>query len=282
MTQISSLQVVRDAAREHRGVAAFNVIHLEHAEAFAAAAARTGLPIIMQLSHNAIRYHGSLAPIAQAMLAVARGTDAPLAVHLDHCESVELAKEAIDLGFSSVMYDGSTLPTEENLARTAEVVDYAHEHGVDVEAELGEIGGKRGAHTPGVRTDPDEAVWFVEHTGVDMLAVAVGSEHAMAERTAKLDLDLIAHLHEALSVPLVLHGSSGVPDSEIQAGIAAGMTKINVSTHLNGFFTRSIREILEEDPALTDSRKYVGPGRDAVAAEAARLQQVFHDPQSAL
>ncbi len=282
MTQLSSLQIVQDAAREQRGVAAFNVIHVEHAEAFAAAAATTGLPIIMQLSHNAIRYHGSLRPIAQAMLAVARESSAPLAVHLDHCESVELAKEAIDLGFSSVMYDGSTLPTKENLAKTAEVVAYAHDHGVDVEAELGEIGGKRGAHTPGVRTDPDEAVWFVESTGVDMLAVAVGSEHAMAQRTAKLDLELIARLHQALSVPLVLHGSSGVPDSEIQAGIAAGMTKINVSTHLNGFFTRSVREVLDKDPALTDSRKYVASARDAVTVEAARLQQVFHDSQSAL
>lgn len=276
MTRTSSLEIVRAAASRGVGAAAFNVIHLETAEALVAAAERAGKPLILQLSHNCVRYHNDqLEPIGQAMIALADNTDAQIAVHLDHCESVELAKAAIDLGFNSVMYDGSTLAVPENIANTREVVDYAHARGATVEAELGEIGGK-GAHTPGVRTDPEEARQFVADTGVDLLAVAVGSEHAMQSRTASLDLELIAELKEAAGVPLVLHGSSGVPDEEIQRGIAAGMTKINVSTHLNGFFTRAIREYLAENPEVTDSRKYLKAGREALSKEAERLIGVFN------
>lgn len=276
MTRTSSLEIVRAAASRGVGAAAFNVIHLETAEALVAAAERAGKPLILQLSHNCVRYHNDqLEPIGQAMIALADNTDAQIAVHLDHCESVELAKAAIDLGFNSVMYDGSTLAVPENIANTREVVDYAHARGATVEAELGEIGGK-GAHTPGVRTDPEEARQFVADTGVDLLAVAVGSEHAMQSRTASLDLELIAELKEAAGVPLVLHGSSGVPDEEIQRGIAAGMTKINVSTHLNGFFTRAIRDYLAENPEVTDSRKYLKAGREALSKEAERLIGVFN------
>lgn len=275
MTRTSSLDIVRDAASRNVGAAAFNVIHLETAEALVAAAERAAKPLILQLSHNCVRYHNDqLEPIAKAMLALADNTEAQIAVHLDHCESVELAKAAIDLGFNSVMYDGSTLAVPENIANTREVVEYAHARGATVEAELGEIGGK-GAHTPGVRTDPEEARQFVADTGVDLLAVAVGSEHAMQSRTASLDLELIGKLKEAAGVPLVLHGSSGVPDEEIQRGIAAGMTKINVSTHLNGFFTRAIREYLNENPEVTDSRKYIKAGREALSKEAERLIGVF-------
>lgn len=275
MTRTSSLDIVRDAASRNVGAAAFNVIHLETAEALVAAAERAAKPLILQLSHNCVRYHNDqLEPIAKAMLALADNTEAQIAVHLDHCESVELAKAAIDLGFNSVMYDGSTLAVPENIANTREVVEYAHARGATVEAELGEIGGK-GAHTPGVRTDPEEARQFVADTGVDLLAVAVGSEHAMQSRTASLDLELIGKLKEAAGVPLVLHGSSGVPDEEIQRGIAAGMTKINVSTHLNGFFTRAIREYLKENPEVTDSRKYIKAGREALSKEAERLIGVF-------
>ena len=152
---------------------------------------------------------------------------------------------------------------------------YAHARGVYVEAELGKVGGKDGAHAPGVLTDPAEAAAFVAATGVDALAVAVGSSHAMTERSAALNLDRIAELKAALQVPLVLHGSSGVSDANIVAAIAAGMTKINVSTHLNGFFTRAVREYLDTNPAVVDSRKYLGAGRDALVPEVSRLLSLF-------
>lgn len=283
MTLVSARDLVHDAARRGTGVGAFNVIHLETAEALVSASAQAGLPVILQISQNCADYHGGLEPIALATLAVARRAATPVAVHLDHAERPELVDEAIALGFGSVMFDGGKLDYAENVALTAQVVERAHAAEVYVEGELGEVGGKDGAHAPGVRTDPQEARAFVAETGVDALAVAVGSSHAMTDRTAALDLDLIARLRTALrgagedgaDVPLVLHGSSGVPDEAIAAAVRAGMTKINVSTHLNGFFTRAIRQRLDEDPRLVDSRKYLAPARDAVAGEAARLLRLF-------
>lgn len=268
-----------DAAREARvGAAAFNVIHLETAEALVTAAERTDIPLILQISENCIRYHGSLLPLTRATLALAEGSTAPIAVHLDHITDAELVRQGITAGVGSVMVDASALPYEENVAATAELTTWCHDRGAYVEAELGEVGGKDGVHAPGVRTDPDEALAFVRATGVDALAVAVGSSHAMHERTAVLDKDLIAALHTALPVPLVLHGSSGVPDDELRRAIAAGMTKINISTHLVSVFTRSIRHTLGADPSLVDSRKYIKPAREAVAEEAARLLDVLGTP----
>ncbi|MFI9051489.1 ketose-bisphosphate aldolase [Streptomyces sp. NPDC053427] len=268
-----------DAAREARvGAAAFNVIHLETAEALATAAERTNTPLILQISENCIRYHGSLLPITRATLALAESSAAPISVHLDHITDAELVHQGVAAGVGSVMVDASALPYERNVATTAELTAWCHDRDVHVEAELGEVGGKDGVHAPGVRTDPDEALAFVQATGVDALAVAVGSSHAMHERTAVLDKDLIAALRAMLPVPLVLHGSSGVPDEELRRAIAAGMTKINISTHLVSVFTHSIRQTLGADLALIDSRKYIKPAREAVAQEAARLLDVLSTP----
>ncbi|WP_372984852.1 ketose-bisphosphate aldolase [Microbacterium sp.] len=275
MTLVSARELVTDAAARGAGIGAFNVIHLETAEGLVRSSADAGLPVILQISQNCADYHGGLEPIALATLAVARRAQTPVAVHLDHAERPELVDEAIALGFGSVMFDGGALPYDENVALTAAVAERAHAAGVYVEGELGEVGGKDGAHAPGVRTDPDEARAFVAATGVDALAVAVGSSHAMTDRTASLDLALIARLREALPVPLVLHGSSGVSDAVIADAVRAGMTKINVSTHLNGFFTRAIRATLDTDERLVDSRKYLTPARDALAGEAARMLRLF-------
>ena len=279
MTLVPTRAILDAAYAAGRGVGAFNVIHLETAEALAAAAEATGLPVILQLSENCVRYHGGFEPIAGAMLAVAETSSADIAVHLDHAEDPALALRAIDAGFGSVMYDGAKLDFAENVATTRRVVAAAGAAaaagGVLVEAELGEIGGKDGAHAPGVRTDPDEAARFVAETGVDALAVAVGSSHAMTERVAAIDLDLIAQLRAAVPVPLVLHGSSGVSDELIARGIRAGLTKINVSTHLNARFTGAVRRYLDEHPAAVDSRQYLAAGRDAVEREAARLLELF-------
>lgn len=255
-------------------IAAFNVIQIEHAEAYAAAAAHTNLPVVMQISQNAVRYHGALAPIAAATLAVARASEQPVVVHLDHAEDVDLVREAVELGLTSVMYDGSRLPDEQNREATARVVQRCHDAGVSVEAELGEVGGKDGVHAPGVRTDPADAAQFVADTGVDALAVAVGSSHAMTSRTAELDVDLIARLREGVPVPLVLHGSSGVPDAGLVAAVRAGMRKVNIATHLNQVFTEAMQTSLRERPTV-DTRRYLGAGRDAITTEAARLQQLL-------
>lgn len=275
MTLTPTRDLMDAAAAAGTGIGAFNVIHLETAEALVAAAERSGLPVILQISENCATYHGGLEPVALASLAVARAASVPVALHLDHAEDEQLARQAVDLGFGSVMFDGAHLPWTENVSATAAITAYAHAAGVYVEAELGAVGGKDGAHAPGVRTDPQEAAAFVAATGVDALAVAVGSSHAMTNRVAALDLDLIARLHAAVAVPLVLHGSSGVDDEQLVRAIRAGMTKINVSTHLNGFFTAAIGQYMTENPRVVDSRKYVAAGRDAVTAEAARLLALF-------
>lgn len=275
MSKVSTRDIVTAAADRGVGQGAFNVIHIETAEALVRASEHAQVPVILQISQNCVKYHGALAPVALASIELARNATTDVAVHLDHCEDFNLATQAVDLGFDSIMYDGSRLDFDDNVATTRQVVEYAHAHGCTVEAELGEVGGKLGAHAPGVRTDPDDAAKFVSATGVDLLAVAVGSEHAMQERTATLDQELIGRLNKAVPVPLVLHGSSGVPDEEIVRAIHSGMTKINVATHLNGFFTRAIRQYLAENPNVTDSRKYVKVGAEALSDEAARLLRVF-------
>ena len=274
MTRSALTPLLAEASAAGRAVAAFNVIQLEHAEAYAAAAERVGLPVVMQISENCVRYHGALAPIAAATLAIADACAQPVVVHLDHAEDVSLVEEAVRLGLTSVMFDGSTLPDDENRAVTRRVVELCRAAGVSVEAELGEVGGKDGVHAPGVRTDPDDAARFVADTGVNALAVAVGSSHAMTDRTAQLDTDLVAALRRSVPVPLVLHGSSGVPDGGLVAAVRAGMTKVNIATHLNQVFTRAMTERLEASPTV-DTRKYLGAARDAVTDEAARLMQLL-------
>jgi fructose-bisphosphate aldolase class II len=267
-----------DLLSGNAGVGAFNVIQLEHAEAIIAGAEAAGLPVIVQISENAVRYHGGLAALGTAALILARDAKLPIVVHLDHAEDESLIEEALDLGFKSVMFDGSKLAWDENLTRTAAMVKLCHEAGASIEAELGEVGGKDGAHAPGVRTDPDEAARFVEATGVDSLAVAVGTSHAMADRSAVVDLDLIAALASAVPVPLVLHGSSGVDDAGLQAAVRAGIRKVNIGTRLNQVMTAVVRDRLAADPALSDPRKYLGPGRAAIQAEVTRMLEVLAKP----
>ncbi|MGW4202505.1 class II fructose-bisphosphate aldolase [Streptomyces sp. NPDC004726] len=296
MPLVRTGELVSAAVAEGRGIAAFNVITLEHAEAIAAGAEAAGSPAILQISENAVRFHGGrLSAVAAAATAVARASSAPLALHLDHVVSPGLLREARTEGFGSVMFDASKLGYAENVRVTADAVRWGREHGIWVEAELGRIGGKDGergehgqrakpgkadedggdnrvpldAHTAGVRTDPDEAAAYAAATGVDALAVAVGSSHAMTERTAALDHALIARLRDAVPVPLVLHGSSGVPDGEIRAAVAVGMVKINVGTALNTAYTRAVREYLAADARTVDPRKYLAPAREAMAGTVA-------------
>jgi fructose-bisphosphate aldolase, class II len=258
------------------GILAFNVITLESAEAIVAGAEKANRPVILQISENAVKFHhGRLAPIAAAARAVAEAAAIPASVHLDHVEDEVLLHASAENGVSSAMFDASVLDYDANVAATRSAAQWAHRHDMFLEAELGEVGGKDGAHAPGVRTDPAEAAAFVAATEVDALAVAVGSSHAMSERTASLDFNLIARLRTAVPVPLVLHGSSGVADSELRKAVHAGMTKINVGTLLNVHFTGAIRAHLASDDAVTDPRKYLGPARAAIADAVAALLEAI-------
>jgi fructose-bisphosphate aldolase class II len=271
MTLVTTNDLVKEARLTGTGIGAFNVVLLEHAEAIVEGAERAGKPVILQISQNCVAYHGSLRPIALASLAIAHSSAVPVLVHLDHADDVTLAREAADIGLHSVMFDGSALPYDDNVELTKQVGRYCHDRGVFLEAELGEVGGKDGVHAPGARTDPSAAKAFVGATGVDWLAVAVGTSHAMTVREAAVDGDLIRRLSDATDVPLVLHGSSGLPDEQLSYAVRSGMIKINISTHLNSLFTQAVRDVLTSTPRLVDPRKYVAPGRDAITAEAARL-----------
>ncbi len=279
MTLTTAAALIQQARAQRVGVPAFNVITVEHAEAIAAGAEQADRPVILQISENAVKFHhGRLGPIAAATVAVASQARVDMSVHLDHVEDVAMLHQAADTGISSAMFDASKLEYGANVAATRHAAGWAHERGMLLEAELGQVGGKDGAHAPGVRTDPTEAADFVAATGVDLLAVAVGSSHAMVERTAALDLDLIGELAAAVPVPLVLHGSSGVPDELLAAAVRAGMVKINIGTILNVAWTSAVREILDADPAVVDPRTYLRPARDAVAAVVARLSTVIGNP----
>ena len=255
---------------------ALNVITLEHAEGILLGAERAGRPIVLQVSENAIRYHSGGAPLLSACASLVATHAATASLHLDHVTDTALLDLAApELGVSSVMYDASELPYGDNVERTQEVTRMLHERGLWVEAELGAIGGKDGAHAPGVRTDPLEAAGFVTATGVDGLAVAVGSSHAMTSRTASLDFGLIAELARSVPVPLVLHGSSGVDDDGLARAVAAGIRKVNVGTALNGAWTGAVRLALASSPSMVDPRKYEAPARDATAQLVSHLAAVI-------
>jgi len=272
MSLATTRALVAAAQARGDGIGAFNVITLEHAEAVVAGASRAEVPVILQISENAIRFHlGQVEPIVCACLAIARAASVEVAVHLDHIEEEGLLHKAAAAGVSSAMYDASKLDYAENVAATRRAADWAHDHDLYLEAELGEVGGKDGAHAPGVRTDPREAAEFVAATGVDALAVAVGSSHAMTTRTASLDFELISALRDAVAVPLVLHGSSGVPDDALRQAVALGIVKVNIGTILNVAYTHAVRATLAGDARLVDPRKYLAPARDEIASVVQRL-----------
>ncbi|WP_326751366.1 class II fructose-bisphosphate aldolase family protein [Streptomyces hirsutus] len=270
-------ELVGRAAADGSAVASFNVITLEHIEAVIAGAESVNAPVVLQVSENAVKFrYGRLLPLARAAVAAAERAAVPVALHLDHVQSDALLRQAPDAGFGSVMYDAARLPYAENLAATRAAVDWAHDRGLWIEAELGEIGGKGGkppldAHAPGARTDPDQARAFVTDSGVDALAVAVGTTHAMTTRTAALDHALLGRLSAALDVPLVLHGSSGLPDTELTAAVGSGIAKVNIGTALNIAMTGAVRDFLAAHPEAVDSRGYLTVGREAMARAVADI-----------
>ncbi|MFE5186027.1 ketose-bisphosphate aldolase [Streptomyces sp. NPDC056628] len=281
MPLVTTGELVTRAAADRSAVAAFNVITLEHVEAVVAGAESAGSPVVLQVSENAVKFrYGRLMPLASAAVAAAERAGVPVALHLDHVQSDDLLRQAPAVGFSSVMYDAARLPYLDNLAATKAAAAWAHAQGLWIEAELGRVGGKNGAppldaHAPGARTDPAEASAFVADSGVDALAVAIGSSHAMTTRTAALDHALLKRLSAAVDVPLVLHGSSGVPDGELTEAVVGGIAKVNVGTALNIAMTTAIRDFLAAHPDAVDSRTYLSVGREAMVRTVAGIITVL-------
>jgi fructose-bisphosphate aldolase class II len=274
MTAARTADLVRRSVDDCSAVPAFNVITLEHAEGAVRGLERSNSAGILQFSERALLFHGEpVEPILAAVARLAGAADVPVALHLDHIENLDLARRLVDasgeLGVTSIMVDFSTADRDRNVELTRAAVDHAQAAGLWVEAELGEIGGKDGAHAHGARTDPEDARDFTAQTGVDALAVAIGSSHAMTSRDARLDLELLGRLVRAVPVPLVLHGSSGVPEHELVAAVAAGIRKVNVGTALNLAYTDAVRRVLDARPDLSDPREYLAEAREAVAVTVA-------------
>lgn len=266
MSLTNARDLLTDAQARGCGVGAFNVIGLEHAQAIMDAAEREQVPAILQLSQNAVTYNGGrVGPIGHACRVLAMDAAVPIALHLDHATTWELCAEALDVGFGSVMFDASHLPLAENVAMTREIAARVQAQGAMIEAELGTVGGKDGVEsTDALNTDPDEARWYVASTGVDSLAVAIGTSHGMPDGTARIDLDRLSRIRRMVDVPLVLHGGSGVADDDVRAAIRAGIVKVNTATQLNRAFTAAVRESLASDPAVVDPRVYLGLARAAM------------------
>jgi fructose-bisphosphate aldolase class II len=276
MSRTTAAKLVAEKVNSSTAIGAFNVILLEHAEALVMGAEKSQLSLILQISENCVKYHGALKPISVATIAIAEASSLPISVHLDHAESEELVKQALDLGYDSVMFDGSKLSYKENVQASQRMRVLCDSYGATLEVEIGEVGGKDGVHAPGIRTKPAEAKDFADETGANLIAVAVGSSHAMSTRDASLDFQLIRDIAAEVKIPLVLHGSSGVSDADLQEAVRAGMRKINIATHLNGIFTDRVRAELDKNPLLTDPRKYIGQSREDVSDEVARLLKLLN------
>lgn len=286
---VTNKDLLSHAKREAYAVGAFNIQNLESMLAVAEAATEENSPVIVAVTPSAIKYAG-LAYLGKIAKTAVESAPVPMSLHLDHGEDFETVSRCIEAGFTSVMIDGSFLKFEENVALTKRVVDLAHSKHISVEAELGRLAGveeKTVEEKEAVLTAPDAATEFVERTGMDALAVAIGTSHGAYKFKAepKLDFDRLKLIGKKVDVPLVLHGASsvpawvvekatkygaelagakGIPEEHIKKAISLGIAKINIDTDLRLAFTAAVREVLTNSPKEFDPRKILGPGKEAM------------------
>ncbi len=265
MPLVTTKQMLLDAQKGGYAVGAFNVENMEMVQAVAAAAEALGAPVIMQTTPSTVSY-GGLDYYYANVKAAAEAAKVPIAVHLDHGSSFELAMQALRAGYTSVMIDGSHNVFEENIAVTKAVVDACAPAQVPVEAELGKVGGKEDDLDGGAGgyTVPAEAAEFVERTGVSSLAVAIGTAHGVYVGEPKLDLDRLSEIRKVVSIPLVLHGASGLTDQAVQESIRRGICKVNFATELRIAFSNGVKQVLAQAPDTFDPKKYSAVGRENV------------------
>ena len=266
MSLVTTKELLLDAQKNGYAVGAFNVENMEMVQAVVAAAEELKSPVIMQTTPSTIKY-ASPEMFYANVAAAAKDASVPVVMHLDHGSSFELAIHAFRAGYTSIMIDGSHSVFEENIAITKSVVDVCHAGNVPVEAELGKVGGKEDdldGGNGGGYTVPSEAVEFVEKTGIDSLAVAIGTAHGVYKGTPKLDVERLSEIREVVSIPLVLHGTSGVPDEAVKECIRRGICKVNYATDLRIAFSNGVKEYLTANPDAFDPKKYNAVGREKV------------------
>lgn len=266
MPLVTTKELLLKAQKSHYAVGAFNVENMEMIQAVVAAAEELNAPVIMQTTPSTLKYADADYFYANVKIA-AQKAKVPVVMHLDHGNSFELAMKAYRVGYSSIMIDGSHEIFDENISLTKSVVDVCHASGIPVEAELGKVGGKEdnlegGEGNP--YTVPVEAVEFVNATGVDSLAVAIGTAHGVYKGIPQLDVERLSEICEVVSIPLVLHGTSGVPDEIVKDCVRRGICKVNYATGLRMAFTKGIKGCMEKNPDIFDPKKYNSAGREEV------------------
>ncbi len=262
---VTAKQLMLDAQKGGYAIGAFNVENMEMVQAVVSAAEELKSPVIIQTTPSTLKY-ASPEMFYANVAAAAKAASVPVVMHLDHGSSFQLAMQAFRAGYTSIMIDGSHSAYEDNIAVTKAVVDACHPAGVPVEAELGKVGGKEDDLDggDGGYTVPSEAADFVEKTGVDSLAVAIGTAHGVYKGTPKLDVDRLSEIRKVVSIPLVLHGTSGVPDEAVRECIRRGICKVNYATDLRIAFSAGLKEYLAKDPDAFDPKKYNAVGREKV------------------
>ena len=266
MPFVTTKKMLQDAQDGHYAVGAFNVENMEMVMAVIEAAEEMNAPVIMQTTPSTVKYAGLDYYLANVKAAAERA-DIPVALHLDHGSSYGLAMQALRTGYTSIMIDGSHEGFEDNVVLTKAVVDACRPSGIPVEAELGKVGGKEddldGGDGDGY-TDPNQAKEFVERTGASSLAVAIGTAHGLYKGVPKLEQERLSNIRQVVSVPLVLHGASGVPDEAVREAIRRGICKVNYATELRIAYSNGIKEVLKTDPDIIDPKKYGAIGKKYV------------------
>ena len=272
---VTTKKMLLEAQKNHYAVGTCNVDNLELVQADIAAAEEMHSPIIIQTTPSTLKYASPELYLANVK-ALANKAEVPIAIHLDHGNSFELAMQTFRCGYTSIMIDGSQKPFEENIALTSAVVRAAHAANISVEAELGSVGGKEDSldNGEGGYTDPSKAKEFVERSGCDSLAVAIGTAHGVYKHAPKLDLNRLSAIREVVDIPLVLHGTSGVDDEVVKECVQRGICKVNYATDLRIAYTRGVKEVLAENPDTIDPKKYGARGREYVKQYVMEKMQV--------
>lgn len=277
MSLVTTKELFKAAQKGHYAIGAFNVENMEMVMAVLAAAEEAQSPVIMQTTPGTINYAGLDYYLAN-VTAAANRTKVPVVMHLDHGDSFDRAMQAYRVGYTSIMIDGSKLPFEENITLTKSVTDACHPGGVPIEAELGHVGGKEddmeGGDAANPYTDPKQAQEFVERTNCDSLAIGVGTSHGVYKGTPHVKVELVKEIANLIDTPLVLHGTSGVPDDQVSACVAAGICKVNYATDLRIAFTKGVKAYMKENPDAFDPKKYAAQGMAEVKQYVLQKMQV--------
>lgn len=264
---VTTKEMLEKAQRENYAVPAFNIHNLETMQVVVETAAEMKSPVIVAGTPGTIEYAGGDYLVAIAKTA-AKKYDNPIALHLDHFEDVDKIKKYVDTGFTSAMIDASKENFEDNISKVKKVVEYAHAKGSVVEAELGKLGGVEDNlvvnEKDAMYTNPDSAKEFVERTGIDSLAVAIGTAHGLYKGKPKLDFDRLKEIRAKVDIPLVLHGASDVPEDLVKKAIKLGICKVNIATDLKIPFSNAVKQYFKENPDANDPRKYMTPGKEAM------------------